>query len=203
MWEVVRAIKSAHFGEPELSRDDLISLVSENTGDPATPDWHRRPVLGVLPRRSRRGDRGRRRCGRGGRNGVAARTATARRVDMSVPLLLDEMFSDTIAAQLRGIHHDVLAVVTDPALAGLPDDQILAHAALHGRALVSANIKDFMSLNGQYRASGTSHAGLILGSAKTFPQDQNYVGAVTSALGKILDTAAKIEPGQVLFLGRN
>src|SRR5215471_16452526 len=105
---------------------------------------------------------------------------------MTSPLLLDEMFSDSIAARLRAKHHDVLAVVADPALAGIPDDQILAHAAANGRALVTANIRDFMPLNSQYSTSGTSHAGLILVSAKTFPQDRSYVGAVTSALIKLL-----------------
>lgn len=121
---------------------------------------------------------------------------------MGSPLLLDEMFSDSIAAQLRAKHHDVLAVVADPALAGIPDDQILAHAAANGRALVTANIRDFMPLNSQYSTSGTSHAGLILVSAKTFPQDRSYVGAVTSALIKLLDSPAKIQPAQVQFPGR-
>ena len=36
------------------------------------------------------------------------------------------------------------AVVADPALIALPDEQNLAHAASTGRALVSANIKDFV-----------------------------------------------------------
>jgi hypothetical protein len=34
-----------------------------------------------------------------------------------------------------------MAVVADPALVSLPDNQILAHAASMGRALVTANIK--------------------------------------------------------------
>jgi hypothetical protein len=122
---------------------------------------------------------------------------------MSVALLLDEMFSNAIAERLRAKHHAVMAVVGDPALAGLPDDQILAYATAQGRALVTANIRDFMPLNSQYAASGTSHAGLILVSAKTFPQDASYVGAVTSALAKLLDSPAKIEAGQALFLVRS
>src|SRR5271165_3952665 len=32
VWEVIRAIKSAHAAEPGLNSDDLISLVSDNTG---------------------------------------------------------------------------------------------------------------------------------------------------------------------------
>jgi hypothetical protein len=34
VWEVVRAVKSAHLTEPQLGGDELISLVGENTGMP-------------------------------------------------------------------------------------------------------------------------------------------------------------------------
>jgi hypothetical protein len=82
-------------------------------------------------------------------------------------LLLDEMFSGAIAEQLRAKGYDVLAVVTDPTLLGLPDDEILAYATDTGRALVTANIKDFMPLEARYRAASQTHAGLILVSPKT------------------------------------
>ena len=52
---------------------------------------------------------------------------------MTYPLLLDEMFSDDVAGRLRKRHHDVLAVVADPDLVGLPDSQILTEAAAGGR----------------------------------------------------------------------
>jgi Domain of unknown function (DUF5615) len=116
-------------------------------------------------------------------------------------LLLDEMSSDTIAQQLRAKGHDVIAVVADPALVSLPDDQILTHAASAGRALVTANIKDFVPLDGQYRAAGQSHAGLILVSAKAFPQDRSFVGAIAGALAAVLD-GEQIQADQVTFLAR-
>ncbi len=112
------------------------------------------------------------------------------------------MFSDTIAQQLRRKGHDVVAVVADPALVSLPDDQILAHAAAVGRALVTANIKDFIPLDGQYRQAGQSHAGLILVSTKTFPQDRRFAGVVAGALAALLDSGSQIQAGQVIFLGR-
>ncbi len=117
-------------------------------------------------------------------------------------LLLDEMFSGIIAGQLRAKGHDVLAVVADPALVGLADDQILARATATSRALVTANIKDFMPLDARYRAASQTHAGLILVSAKTFPQDRTFSAAITNALSALLDRPDPIQPGQVLFLSR-
>jgi predicted nuclease of predicted toxin-antitoxin system len=121
---------------------------------------------------------------------------------MSHPLLLDEMFSDTIAQQLRTEGYDVVSVVAHPALVGLPDDQILAYATAEGRALVTASIKDFMPLDSRYRAAGQAHPGLILVSTKTFPQNHGFTTAITAALEALLSGTDKVQPGQVLFLTR-
>lgn len=121
---------------------------------------------------------------------------------MSHPLLLDEMFSDSIAQQLRAKGHDVISVVADPALVALPDDPVLAFAAGEGRALVTANVKDFVPLDGRCRAAGQSHAGLILVSTKTFPQNRTYTTAIAASLAALLSHTTKMEPGQVLFLTR-
>jgi hypothetical protein len=121
---------------------------------------------------------------------------------MGQPLLLDEMFTDDIAHQLRAKGCDVISVVVEPALVGLPDDQILAYATAEGRALVTANIKDFIPLDTRYRAADQPHAGLILVSAKTFPQNRGFPCAVATALAVLLSGTAKIQPGQVLFLTR-
>src|ERR1700724_2256591 len=121
---------------------------------------------------------------------------------MSQPLLLGEMFTDDIAQQLRAKGYDVISVVTDPALVGLPDDQVLAHATTEGRTLVTANIKDFVPLDARYRAADQSHAGLILVSTKTFPQNHGFPSAVTTALATLLSGTAKIQSGEVLFLMR-
>jgi hypothetical protein len=121
---------------------------------------------------------------------------------VSHPLLLDEMFSEDIARQLRAKGYDVISVVADPALVGLPDEQVLAFAAAEGRALVTANIKDFVPLDGRYRAAGQAHAGLILVSTKTFPQNRSSPAAITTSLASLLSGTAKIQSGQVLFLMR-
>jgi predicted nuclease of predicted toxin-antitoxin system len=122
---------------------------------------------------------------------------------VSYPLLLDEMLSGAIAEQLRAKGHDAVAVVDAPALISLPDDQILAHATTAGRALVTANIKDFMPLDAQYRAAGQAHAGLVLISTKTFAQDRSFTAAITSALIALLDEPGHLQAGHVLFLSRH
>jgi len=119
---------------------------------------------------------------------------------MSYPLLLDEMFSDAIAQQLRTKGHDVFSVVANPALVALPDEQILAHAATEARALVTANVKDFVPLDARYRAAGQVHYGLVLVSTKAFPQNRAFTAAIATALEALLADAAKIQPSQVRFL---
>jgi uncharacterized iron-regulated protein len=117
------------------------------------------------------------------------------------PLLLDEMFSDEIAEQLHAKGHDVRSVVADSSLVALPDDQVLAQAGAAGRALVTANIKDFVPLDGQYKAIERAHAGLVLVSTKTFPQDRSYAGAIVTALDKLLTGPVDLAD-HVVFLER-
>jgi hypothetical protein len=62
----------------------------------------------------------------------------------------------------------------DPAPVALPDEQILARAASTGRALVTANIKDFVPLDARYRAASQAHAGLNLEAAV---HDHRYAAA--------------------------
>jgi len=67
---------------------------------------------------------------------------------------------------------------------------------------VSGDRKDFVPLDGRYRAAGQSHAGLILISTKIFPQNRGFYSSVTTALAALLSSAVKIQSGQVLFLAR-
>lgn len=121
---------------------------------------------------------------------------------MPRPLLLDEMFPEAMADQLSAKGHDVRAVVATPVFAGLPDEEILIGAAEAGRALVTANIKDFMPIDARYRATGRTHAGLIMVAAKTFPQNRAYIAAVTTALNSLLTSTLDELGGRIVFLQR-
>ena len=121
---------------------------------------------------------------------------------MPYPLLLDEMFSGNIAEQLSAHGHDVRAVVTDRSLVALPDERILAQAAADGRALVTANIKDFVPLDALYRSVGRSHAGIVLVSTRAFPQDRSLTGAVVDSLARLLKDPDGLGPDRMVFLRR-
>jgi hypothetical protein len=71
-----------------------------------------------------------------------------------------------------------------------------------GRALVTANIKDFIPLDARYRAASQAHAGLTLVSSKTFTQDRSYTAAIIGALSALLDEPTQLQAGQVTFLSR-
>jgi hypothetical protein len=86
--------------------------------------------------------------------------------------------------------------------AGLPDEEVFIGAAEAGRALVTANIKDFMPIDARYRAMARTHAGLIMVSAKTFPQNRTYVVAVASALSSLLSSTSDGLEGRIVFLHR-
>ena len=117
-------------------------------------------------------------------------------------LLLDEMFSGIIADQLR-------AKATTSSRSSLTRRSSVWRTIRSwpmpptaSRALVTAKIKDFMPLDARYRAASQAHAGLILVSAKTFPQDRSFTAAITSALSALTDQPGGIQPGHVLFLTR-
>jgi predicted nuclease of predicted toxin-antitoxin system len=121
---------------------------------------------------------------------------------MTVRLLLDEMLSAVIAAQLRDKGHDVTALQGDPGGMGIPDTAVLARAAAEGRALVTRNVKDFVVLDAQTRAAGNPHPGLVLISTKTFPEDRGAIPALVRSLDRLLATAAAPGPGEIAFLQR-
>jgi hypothetical protein len=123
-------------------------------------------------------------------------------VEAATRLLLDEMFPGAMADQLNAKGHDVRAVVADPNFIGLPDEEILIGATEAGRALVTANIKDFMPIDARYRATNRAHAGLIMVSTKTFPQNRGYVTAVAGALDALLGQDRGVPAGGIVFLPR-
>ena len=100
-------------------------------------------------------------------------------------LLLDEMLSGRIAEQLRASGHDVYAIVERPNLVQLPDEQVLA-----------------LGSDALWTSQGREHAGLLLLSTVTFPQDRSFVGAVLAALDAAAQLGELPGPGETRFLAR-
>jgi len=118
-------------------------------------------------------------------------------------LLLDEMLSGEIAAQLRARGRDALAVVENPALAGMPDEELLAHAASLGRCLVTANVRDFASIHASWSSQGRGHRGIVYIVNRVFPSDRSFVGAVTTAIEALLDSGRLPSDGGEAYLTRH
>ena len=81
---------------------------------------------------------------------AAEATGTVSEVPGSVPdaLILDEMFSPAIAADLVAHGIDCRAVAGDPVLRALSDLEIFQAALTEGRVLVTNNVQDFESVSG-------------------------------------------------------
>ncbi|HEU5008373.1 MAG TPA: DUF5615 family PIN-like protein [Jatrophihabitantaceae bacterium] len=89
---------------------------------------------------------------------------------MKQALLLDEHYSDAIAAELRAAGHDVVAVVADPQLRAQSDPEVYRHAAASGRRLVTENVKDFRPLLQQAYVDRNPIARLLLVPPNRFPR---------------------------------
>jgi hypothetical protein len=117
-------------------------------------------------------------------------------------LLLDEMLSGTIAAQLRACGIDVTAVVDDHSLVSTPDENLLSHATDQQRILVTGNISDFAVIANDWRAAGRVHHGLVYIANRTFPQDRSFIGSITDAVAARCASNTLPSPGTEVFLSR-
>jgi predicted nuclease of predicted toxin-antitoxin system len=80
-----------------------------------------------------------------------------------VRLLLDAHVSGpSVGGPLRQRGHDVLALSEETRYEALPDEDVLALAAIEGRILVTHDIADFPAILRSWAEGGRSHAGVIL-----------------------------------------
>ena len=109
-------------------------------------------------------------------------------------LLLDEMISVTVAAQLRARGHDVVAVqdLKLGHLRGVNDCVLLDHAAEERRAVVTDNIPDFVRCHQQRIERNRPHFGILLFTNDTFPRHRHdaFIGRLLAALEDQLLTHA-------------
>lgn len=100
---------------------------------------------------------------------------------MSVRLLLDEHYPESVASQLGAAGHDVVTVVADPELRAQPDGEIYRRAAGAGRRIVTENVKDFRPQLHRAHANGDPIAQLLLVPASRFPRGSGRRSAAIRA----------------------
>ena len=87
-------------------------------------------------------------------------------------LLLDEMYSATVAVELRRRGFDVVSV-HDPDyrhLEGASDQHVFGAAVALERAIVTENVSDFRRLETGALARGEPHPGLVYATNRQFPR---------------------------------
>lgn len=109
-------------------------------------------------------------------------------------LLIDEMYSPAIAEQLRARGHDAIAVHDATGLGGLSDIALLTWAHDHGRAIVTENVADFLTLHADRLQSGERHSGIILASNAAYPRARaSTVGELVNALDRLLTRVDRLD----------
>ncbi|MGH2488397.1 MAG: DUF5615 family PIN-like protein [Candidatus Limnocylindria bacterium] len=101
-------------------------------------------------------------------------------------LVLDEHLSPAIARQLRERGHDVLAARELLMGPDRSDAELLRQATESERAVVTADVVDFVELHRSAVVSGRPHAGLILVSRQRFPPTARAIGRLAAALDAFL-----------------
>jgi len=105
-----------------------------------------------------------------------------------VKLLLDEMWTQVIAEQLRQRGHDVVAVVEREDLAGKSDRDILIAAQREQRVLVTDNEDDFCPIVAAELSRGHSHVGVIYTTRRRSSRhDAAIIGKMVTGLVKLLE----------------
>ncbi len=99
-----------------------------------------------------------------------------------VRLLLDEMVSPTIAAELRDLGHDVIAVADQADLRSKSDEEIFAWASAEKRWLLTENVKDFRPIMLRALQAGPPGCGLLFTSSRAFPRSRKNPGSLIRAL---------------------
>jgi len=119
-----------------------------------------------------------------------------------VKLLLDEMWTPKIAAQLRERSFDVIAIC-DPAharrYAGIADHQVFALAQEEGRTIVTDNIADYELIRAVWESRGKRHSGIVYALNPPFNRHRGkrVIGQMVKALTYLLSSLeASSEPFQ-------
>jgi predicted nuclease of predicted toxin-antitoxin system len=111
-----------------------------------------------------------------------------------VRLLLDEMFSPTVAAELRALGHDVIAVADRSDLRSKSDQEVYAWASAERRWLLTENVKDFRPIMLRALQAGLPGCGLLFTSSRAFPRSRKNPGPLIRAIDAWLNAGPPPPP---------
>src|SRR4051794_17209635 len=111
-----------------------------------------------------------------------AGAARAHRMTAEARLVLDEMFSPAIAAALRDLGHDVIAVAERGDLRAMTDEEVLGRATSQGRWLLTENVKDFRPILIRALQGDSAVTGILCTSGRAFPRSRKNPGPLIHAL---------------------
>ena len=117
-------------------------------------------------------------------------------------LLLDEMYSPAVAAELRRRGHDVVSVhdAESSVGPGASDADVFAAARGEARALVTENVRDYRPLEAAAVADGLQHVGLVYTSDRSFPRgDPATLGRLVLALDALLRDVQELRQRSVFL----
>jgi predicted nuclease of predicted toxin-antitoxin system len=115
-----------------------------------------------------------------------------------VKLLLDEMYSASLAEALRSAGIEAVTV-PDLALAGRSDLDVFAEAAAEGYVLLTENVADFARIAADHLSAGQHHPGVMIALSSRFSRRPSGRGALVAA---VLTTADEPLEDRVVFLQR-
>jgi hypothetical protein len=101
-------------------------------------------------------------------------------------LVLDEMFAPTIAAALRDLGYDVVAVAERPELRAMTDADVFNLASAEGRWLLTENVKDFRPILLRALQANAVVTGVIFTSSRAFQRSRKNPGPLIQALHRWL-----------------
>jgi hypothetical protein len=106
-------------------------------------------------------------------------------------LLLDEMFSPLVAAELRARGYDAVAIKERTEWQSLSDPEVVALGRSARRAVVTVNLRDFRPLHAELvAAGGEGHAGMVF-----VPTSLRLTRAATGHIVAALEAALADHPG--------
>lgn len=109
-------------------------------------------------------------------------------------LVLDEMFSPAIAAALRELGHDVVAVAERGELRAMSDEEVFAWATAQSRWVLTENVKDFRPIRLRALQADSAVTGIFCTSNRAFPRSRKNPGPLLQALDAWLRTGPPERP---------